>query len=123
MSGFTLNVPGAFHTFLSGTGAVAGNVYSDGAIERGARELRAAYLGSREIRRGRGYSLRLELPSVEAVVVLAEYADACLHSNYGGDMDHSEVAAARVVLERVERVTDGRVRHDGWNVTLDGEPT
>lgn len=119
-----IDIPGAFHTFLDGTGAVAGDLYSnDPDEERGAQELRAAYLGSTKIKRGKGYALRLDLPSVDAAVVLAEYAETCIHSNFGGDKEWSEINAARTVLERVQQATEGRVAYNGFYVTLDGQKT
>jgi hypothetical protein len=120
----TVDIPGALDCFLGGTGAMQGQLYSnDPDEERGAQELRAAYRGGRHIRRGRGYTLRVELPSIEAAVVLAEYADTCIHSNLGGDDDASERRAAVRTLERIAAATDGRVAWDGWNVLLDGQPT
>jgi len=111
-----IDVPGAFETYFSGTGVMAGQQYTDEPeIERGARELRVAWLAARRITRGRGYSLRLELPSDEAACVLAEYAMWCLGAN-ADEPEYSEMDAARKVLRRVEKATDGRVRWDGWNV-------
>lgn len=118
---FTVDVPGAFDSFFGGTGVMAGDPYSRHAEQqRGADELRAAWLAGTYVRRGKGHSIRLTLPSLEAVVVLAEYADACLAAN-SDEPDYSEVRAARAILERVGPATDGRVTYDGWAVRLDGE--
>ena len=124
MTAYTIDVPGALVTFLDGSGAVQGDPYSQHPdSERGAQELRAAYKAASSVRRGRGYALRLELPSIDAVLVLAEYAATCLSANYGGDLDYSEARAARAVLGRAEHVTGGRVAFDGYWVRLDGEVT
>lgn len=121
MTSYTIDVPGAFETYFTGSGVYAGETYTDEPeIERGAKELREAWLNGRTIRRGKGHTLRVELPSVEATVVLAEYAMWCLGVNYGGDRDYAEIAAARKTLERIEAATDGRVVYDGWNVRFDG---
>ena len=123
MTAFEVFVPGAFETFFSGTGVVAGDPYSsDPEQERGAAELREAWQGRTTFRRGRGYTLGLRLPSIEAAVVLAEYAEACLSAN-SDEPDYSEVAAARKVLERVEQATGGRVAWNGYYVTRDGAKT
>jgi len=97
-------VPGAFHCYLDGTGAVQGDIYSrDPEIERGAQELRDAYRNARRVRRGYGYSLRLDLPSPEAVQVLREYAESCVESILFGDPDAAELRAARAVITRCEQ--------------------
>lgn len=125
MTVFTVDLPGAFDSFFGGTGVAAGQGYStDDDLERGARGLEAAYKTARRIRRGKGYALRLEISTVEGAAVLAAYADACLVTNAGADSysrDHAEVAAARKVIDQVATATGGRVRHDGWNVLLDGQ--
>lgn len=119
---FVVDLPGAFEAYFSGTGVVAGDLYStDPEQERGAAELRAAWDERESIKRGKGHSDRLTLPSVEAVVVLAEYASTCISSNYGGDLDYSEVAAARKVIARCSAATGGRVGWTGMWVMLDGE--
>lgn len=124
---FTVDIPGAFESFFTGTGAIQqagtpGYSYSDNPdMERGAIELRRAWETSTRLRRGRGHTDRVELSSVEAAIVLAEYAEVCLSSNFGGDREWSEINAARTVLARIEKATDGRVTFDGWNVYLDGE--
>jgi hypothetical protein len=118
----TIDVPGAFECFFTGSGAYAGDPYSnDPEPEQGARDLVAAWKEAPTIRRGKGHSIRVTLPSVFAALVLAEYAEACLTSNYGGDVEQSEVRAARAVHARIEEATAGRVTYDGWNVRLDGE--
>lgn len=118
---YEVSVPGAFETFFSGTGVVAGNRYSDNPEEeRGAAELRAAWNARTVTLRGRGCSLGLVLPSIEAAVVLAEYAATCLHANHGGDPEYSEIGAARKVLERVADATGHRVAYNGFSVTVDG---
>jgi hypothetical protein len=120
---FEVFVPGAFETFFSGTGVVAGDPYSqDPAMERGAKELREAWQGRTTFKRGRGRVYGLRLTSVEAAVVLAEYAEVCLmlNSQQHGENDHSEKTAARKVLERIGDATGGRVIYDGWNINLDG---
>jgi len=121
-SAFTIMVPGAFDTFLSGTGVVQGDPWSsDPEQESDAAGMRAAYVSRKVIPRGRGYSMQMALPTIGAVVVLAEYAVACLNANQYGDMDYSEMAAARKLLERCSEATGGRVSYDGWHVRLDGE--
>lgn len=121
MSTIQVDIPGALDCFLDGTGAIQGQLYSDDPDqERGAQELRVAYRAARHIKRGHGYSVRVELPSIDAAVVLAEYAETCIHSNLGGDDEPSERRAAVAVLERIGKATDGRVTWDGWHVRLDG---
>jgi hypothetical protein len=118
----TVDVPGAFDTYFSGTGVVAGQPYSDDAdTERGAQELRTAWEERRVIRRGRGYTMRLELPSTHAVLVLAEHGEWCLSRN-SDEPDYSEVAAAWKVIDRCA-AADPRIVWDGYSVTLDGRRT
>lgn len=98
----TIDMPGAFETFWTGTGVAQGQVYvdDDEALEAGAKELRHAYDVGKSIRRGRGYSMRLTLTTPEAVEVLRDYADVCISSNLGGDVDYAEVRAARALVVR-----------------------
>lgn len=118
---YEVAVPGAVETFLAGTGALQGQEYTtDARFQRGAVELLEAWQSSKRIRRGRGHVDILYLPSLEAAVVLAELLEACITRN-SDEPDHAELRAARVTLERIEQATHGRVRHDGWNVLLDGE--
>ncbi len=119
----TVDIPGAFDTFFTGTGCYAGQPYtSDPEMERGSRELAAAYRSARHITRGKGYTLRAELPSIEAAVVLAEHAVWCIGRN-ADEPEYSEMSAARKVAERVEQATEGRVVFNGWYITLDGVKT
>jgi len=121
-SHYELFCPGAFETFFSGTGVVAGEPFSDDPVEQAAAEqVRQAYRESTSFKRGKGYLFGLRLESVEAVAIVASYADWCIHSNYGGEVEHTEVRAARKVLERAEKITGGRVKHDGFSVLLDGK--
>jgi len=119
---YIVDMPGAFDGYFSGTGVAQGEGYSMNAdLERGGRELEAAYKSSRRIKRGKGYSLRLALPSVEAAQVLAEYAETCITVNLGGGDDHSEIRASHAVLEWIAQATDGRVRWTGYYLEVDGE--
>jgi hypothetical protein len=114
-------IPGAFETYFDGTGVVAGDPYStDPDQERGAQELRQAWKERTTFKRGRGYLYGVRLSSIDAALVLAEYAGWCISANYGGDVDHTEVRGARTVLERVTAATSGRITYDGFNVRLDG---
>jgi hypothetical protein len=98
---YTIDVPGSVTSYLSGSSAVQGQPYSeDPEIERGAQELCTAYGTARRISRGRGFSLRLELPSREAVIVLDEYAEMCIESNLYGDPEPAELRAARQLRVR-----------------------
>lgn len=105
----TIELPGKFDSFFSGTGVVAGDPYSDDPLlETGARLLEAAYHDRYLIRRGKGYSLRLDIGShatseeivTAALHVLWDYADSCLVAN-SDEPDHSEVASAKTVLARL----------------------
>ena len=98
---YTIDMPGAFECFWTGTGVAQGQRYSDDAdLERGALELKLAYEQGQVIPRGKGRSIRLTLPSEEAVQVLWEYAAVLLDSNLGGDQEHTEMRAARNVMAR-----------------------
>lgn len=116
---YTVDVPGAFETFFTCTGTYVGQRYSnDPDLELGSQKLRQAWLAAKTIKRGRGHTIRLECLSAEAAVVLAEYAHWCLSAN-SDEPDYSEVAAARTVHQRVETATGGRVKFNGFYVTLD----
>jgi len=104
----TVDVPGAFHTFLSGTGGAQG--------EDGETPFFLAYCTARRVARGRGYTLRLTVPASDAREVLGDlivYAEACISANQ--DQVHepgarSELAAAHKVLDRCLTAQRGLLR-------------
>lgn len=115
---FTIDMPGAFDSYFSGTGIGQGQDLEDNAD----RALYDAYRNATRIRSGKGYRLRMTV-DLDGAASLAEYCDFCIGANsqtYGENIN-SELQAARKLLERIEDATGGRVRHDGWNVLLDGE--
>ena len=119
MATFEISMPGAFITFWTGTGVVSGDPYSDDPDEeRGARELREAWLACRSVKRGRGLSYKLTLPSPDAVLVLLGYAATCIMLNETGsdEPDHSELGAARKVFARCEQALE----RAGYRVVMEG---
>lgn len=95
----TINLPGAFDSWFSGTGVAQGNTGEDNSLVLLAEAYRAAV----RIKRGRGYSLRLSLPEnaeerEDLLHALRDYADYCLVAN-SDEPNHSEVAAARKVYQ------------------------
>ena len=115
---YTIDVPGAFDSYFSGTGIGQGQELES----ESDRAFYAAYRGAKTIRSGKGYRLRMAV-DLDGAATLAEYADFCIGANSQtyGENNGSELAAARTLLERIEATTEGRVRYDGWSVLLDGE--
>ena len=109
----TVDMPGAMSTWWSGTGVIAGERYSDSPAEQaGAEEIARAWRERQVIRRGKGHSLRLTVSDPHALGVLADYAETLISINEGGDMDHSEVRAARTLIERIE----AELARNGWRL-------
>lgn len=118
----TVEFPGAFDCFFSGTSVAQGDPWSHIPEEEAAAVcLRESYKRAKRIKRGKGYSVRLEGLTVDAVSILACYAYYCLDGNYHGDKEYSEMDACRRVMERCNAVCGGRLDATEWYVTLDGE--
>jgi hypothetical protein len=90
-----IDMPGAFETYWTGSGVMAGEPYSaDEDMEVGARLAAGAFRYGKTIKRGMGCSIRMKLYTREAVEVLLDYAETCATANRGGDMEWSEYRAA-----------------------------
>lgn len=113
----TVDVPGAFDSFFSGTGVGQGQLIED---DLSLVALHTAYRTSRRIgRSARGYRLRFSFTDNslgrQAIEALIEYADACVVANADTVADRladpsdrasarTETAAARTVIARCRQV-------------------
>jgi hypothetical protein len=101
-----ITVPGAFDSWLSGTGVAQGQTDGEPDLEAFHR----AYVNRRVIRRGRGTSVELVL-SRAAAEVMADSAADCISANVDTGADGaSEVRAARKVLDELHRLGIEAVR-------------
>lgn len=109
----TVVLPGKFDGFFSGTSVAQGegNYSRDPVLQAGADLLYERYRDRFVVRAGRGYRVRLDRLTLDAVTVLRDYADTCVFVNED-EPDHAEVAAARKVLAECDRLlsTAGLVR-------------
>lgn len=98
----TLQIPGAFDGYFSGSSIGQGIPEQWDPTSAGARVLSDAYVTARSVRRGRAVSIHLRGLTVDACRVLRQIAEDCLEVNRFGDKDPTEMRAARIVLERAE---------------------
>lgn len=107
---FVIDMPGAFHAFFDGTGLAQGDRWSDDDEEElDAEALREAWRNRQTIKRGRGYSLRLVVPSAGAVAILRDYAETCVASNRGsGEPNGTEITAANILIARCDAAVGQR---------------
>lgn len=107
----TINLPGAFETSFSGGGIAQGQVSDDAE-----RALYEAWKAARHIRRGRGYSIRLELPEehaldnlhtlhLQAEVTIIGVRDNLPAWDHDDDVAlRTELRAAQAVMRRCEEL-------------------
>lgn len=98
----SIGVPGAFDTFLSGTGGASG--------DDGETPFHLAYRAAVRVTRGRGYTLRLTFPVTEADEVLGNllaYAETFIDTaDLSESGARSELSAALAVAERCRALLD-----------------
>jgi hypothetical protein len=114
----TIDLPGKFDNFFSGSSVGQGQF--DGSYP-GGECLYKAYMESKRITRGKGYSLRLTIPVDEhtrdVLDCLRDYGETCISANKdstGSDNEpevrsdaYGEIAAGRKVCERVDAALKG----------------
>jgi hypothetical protein len=102
MTTVTIDLPGKFDSDFSGSSVGQGQTATSGYD--GAALLYAAYKAGREIKRGKGYSLRLTLTGTteevtDALYCLFDYADTFVATN-GDDPEYRAYRAAGDTMRR-----------------------
>jgi hypothetical protein len=90
---YTIRISGKADSFLRGTGLAQGKPDDDA----GSLALADAYRKRVTTRRGKGYTVRLDIVGADGVVALAEYMDAGYWAN--AECDYSEAKACAKVVD------------------------
>lgn len=130
----TINLPGKFNDFFSGSSVGQGQTSLEATGYPGAPGLYAAYLAAERRKVGKGYSYRLTIPVDEhtddVLRCLWEYADTCYWVNLDEPETRDEARAGQVVRDRVEGAQAALAKqraaacsHEGTQTNDDGTAT
>lgn len=113
----TINLPGKFNDFFSGSSVGQGQTSLKDTGYPGAPGLYAAYQNAERRKVGKGYSYRLTIPvneDTDAILdCLWHYADTCYSVNLDEPDTRDEARAGLIVRDRVEDAQASRLKTAG----------